>query len=112
MSPVSSRAPGGSPEPLTSAVGGVPGSQRTHLLVLYGAGQGAEFTLRAPASARVAAALRLGDAVSVGGRLLAHGLQNLHVTEALPVVWRDKKKGPTSCLLPFFSPTFSISGSF
>lgn len=72
----------------TSAVGGVPWSQRAHLLVLDGARQRAELALRAPASAHVAAALRLGHAVPAGGRLLAHGLQDLGVAVALPVVWR------------------------
>lgn len=74
----------------TSAVGGVPWSQRAHLLVLHSAGQWAELTLRAPASAHVAAALGLGHAVPAGGRLLAHGLQDLGVAVALPVVWRQE----------------------
>jgi len=73
---------------LTSAVCGIAGSKRAHPFVLYGAGQRAELALRAPASARVAAALGLGHAVPVGGWLLAHGLQNLDVTVALSVVWR------------------------
>lgn len=69
-----------------SPVSGVAWSERAHLLVLDGAGEGAKFALRSPPSATVTAALRLGDAVSVCGRLLAHGLQGLHVAEALPVV--------------------------
>lgn len=50
-----------------SAVCGIAGSKRAHPFVLYGAGQRAELALRAPASARVAAALGLGHAVPVGG---------------------------------------------
>lgn len=72
----------------TPAVGGVARSERAHLLELDGAGQRAELTLRPPASAAVAAALGLGHADPAGGRLLAHGLQNLRVTVALPVVCR------------------------
>lgn len=68
------------------AVSGVAWSQRAHLLVLDSAGEGAEFALCPPASASVTAAFRLGHAVSVCGRLLAHGLQGLHVTVAFPVV--------------------------
>lgn len=85
----------------TSAVGGVPWSQRAHLLVLHRAGQRAELALRAPASAHVAAALGLGHAVPAGGRLLAHGLQDLGVAVALPVVWRRDKAmvSPNLCLL-------------
>lgn len=71
---------------LTSSIRGVAGSKWAHLLVLYGAGQRAELTLRPPASAHVAAALRLGHTVPVGGRLLTHCLQDLSVTEALSVV--------------------------
>lgn len=71
---------------LTPAVGGVARSQRAHLLELDGAGQRAELALRPPASADVAAALRFGHADPAGGRLLAHGLQDLRVTVALPVV--------------------------
>lgn len=69
-----------------SAVCGVARSEWTHLLVLYSAGQWAELTLCAPASAHVAAALRLGNTVSAGGRLLAHCLQNLCIAVTLSVV--------------------------
>lgn len=40
-----------------SAISGVPRSQRTHLLVLRGAGQGAELAVGAPASASITATL-------------------------------------------------------
>lgn len=75
----------------TSAVCGVAWSQWAHLLVLHGARQRAEFTLRAPTAAHVAAALGLGHAVPAGGGLLAHGLQDLGVAVALPVVWRRER---------------------
>lgn len=99
----------------TSAVGGVPWSERAHLLVLHSAGQRAELTLRAPASAHVAAALGLGHAVPAGGRLLAHGLQDLSVAVALPVVWRWGRRSegesrpllapsPSFLLVPFTQP--------
>lgn len=78
---------------LTSAVGGVSRAERTHLLVLYGAGQRAELTQRSPAAAAVTAALRLGDGVSVSGRLLAHRLQDLRETEALPVICQQQVPG-------------------
>lgn len=70
----------------TSAICGVSRSKWAHLLVLNGARQRAELTLRPPAPAHVAAALRLGHTVPVGGRLLAHGLQDFGVAVALSVV--------------------------
>lgn len=57
-----------------SAIGSVARSVWTHLLVLHGARQGAELALWSPATASVTAALGFGNAVAVGGRLLAHGL--------------------------------------
>lgn len=85
---------------LTSSVSGVSRSERAHPLVLYGTGQRAELALRPPASAHVTAALRLGHAVPVGGRLLAHRLQHLCVTEALSVVWMERwmKRGEEECV--------------
>ena len=86
--------------PLTSAVGGVSGSEWAHPLVLHGAGQRAQLALRPPAPACVAAALRLSHTVPVGGRLLAHDLQNLREAEALSVVCRpgtQDMEGKTVC---------------
>lgn len=69
-----------------SSIGGVARSKWTHLFVLDGPRQWTELTLCPPPSACVAAALRFGHTVPVCGRLLAHGLQNLHVTVALSIV--------------------------
>lgn len=69
-----------------SAVGGVPGSQWAHPLVLHGARQWAELTLGSPAAPKIAAALRFGDTVPVGGALLTHSLEHLGETEALSVI--------------------------
>lgn len=77
--------------PLTSAVSGVSRAERTHLLVLYSAGQRTQLTQRAPSSTPVTATLRLGDGVSVSGRLLAHRLQDLREAEALPVILRQQE---------------------
>lgn len=57
-----------------------------HFLVAGSARQWAQLTLVAPASASIAAALRFGDQVTVGGGHLAHGLQNLDETEPLTII--------------------------
>lgn len=66
-----------------SPISGVPWAMRTHFLVLGGSKKGAELTLRSPTAPTVAAALRFGDQVAVGGRHLAHGLQYFSEAEAL-----------------------------
>lgn len=63
---------------------------RTHFLVLGGSKKGAELTLRSPTAPTVAAALRFGDQVAVGGRHLAHGLQYFSEAEALAGVWIER----------------------
>lgn len=77
---------------LTSTVCGVSRSKWAHLLVLYGAGEWAQLTLGPPASTRIAAALRLGHAVPVSWRLLAHCWQSLCVTEAFSVVFGNRMR--------------------
>lgn len=74
------------PEALTPVVGGVARAERAHLFEVDGPGKRAELALRPPPAAHVAAALGLGDADAAGGRLLAHGLEDLGVAVALPVV--------------------------
>ncbi|KAF3834799.1 hypothetical protein F7725_027357, partial [Dissostichus mawsoni] len=54
--------------------------------------QRAQLALRPPAPPCVAAALRLSHTVPVGGRLLAHDLQNLREAEALSVVCRPGRQ--------------------
>lgn len=49
--------------------------------------QGAELTVVAPASASIAAALRLGHHVPVTGTHLTQGGQDLSEAEAFTVIW-------------------------
>lgn len=63
---------------------------RTHFLVLGSSREGAELTLGAPAAPAVAAALRFGDQVAVGGGHLAHGLQYFGEAESLASVWTER----------------------
>lgn len=76
----------------TSAIGGVARSQGTHLLVVSGAGQGTQFAVTAPASAPVAATLRLGHHVPVTGGHLAQVGQDFSEAEAFAVIWRVRQR--------------------
>lgn len=66
-----------------SPISRVPWTMRTHFLVLGSSRKGAELTLGAPTAPTVAAALRFGDQVAVGGGHLAHGLQHFGEAESL-----------------------------
>lgn len=76
----------------TSAIGGVAWSQGTHLLEQSGAGQRTQFTVTAPASAPIAATLRLGHHVPVTGGHLAQIGQDLSEAEAFSVIWRVRQR--------------------
>lgn len=76
----------------TSAIGGVARSQGTHLLEEGGAGQGTQFAVGAPASAPVAATLRLGHQVPVTGGHLTQVGQDLGEAEAFSVIWRARRR--------------------
>lgn len=76
----------------TSAVGGVAGSQGTHLLKQSGAGQRTQLAVRAPASAAIAATLRLGHHVPVAGGHLTQIGQHFSEAEAFSVIWRARQR--------------------
>lgn len=78
----------------------------THLLVLYSARQGAKLTLRSPTTASITAAFRLGDAVAVGGGLLAHGLENLSEAKALTIICERQKMRLLALCLDFIVNSF------
>lgn len=84
--------PEGRGQSLTSAICGIAMAMWAQLFVLGSARQGAELTLVAPAAAPVTAALRLGGGGPAARRHLAHGLQHLRETEALPVVCTHKNR--------------------
>lgn len=76
----------------TSAIGGVAWSQGTHLLEQGGAGQGTQLAVAAPASAPVAATLRLGHQVPATGGHLTQVGQDFGEAEAFSVVCRVETK--------------------
>lgn len=73
---------------------------RTHLLVLGGSWERAELALGAPAAATIAATLRLGDQIAVGGGHLAHGLQHFCEAESLAGVWAKEERSAVMETVP------------
>lgn len=84
----------------TSPIGGVARPMRTHLLVLGGSWERAELALGAPAAATIAATLRLGDQIAVGGGHLAHGLQHFCEAESLAGVWAKEERSAVMETVP------------